>query len=193
MTNRIFVVASDVIYRRGVAWSIDLMPEIESVVQVADAVEAMANPALPFADLVLVDGEMVGALDLAHAAIDHKAQVIVYATDPSQLHALAAIGLGCGYLSKARIAKDAVLQAAVRSALAGLPPVDRPPRPRVVVSDREKRILKLLSEGHPTREVADTLHYSERTVKNIIRGLNIKFNATGRVHLVALALREGII
>ena len=58
---------------------------------------------------------------------------------------------------------------------------------------REKQVLRLVADGHPTREVARQLSYSERTVKNVIHDVVTKFNARSRSQAVAAAVREGLI
>lgn len=62
-----------------------------------------------------------------------------------------------------------------------------------VLHDRELAVLRLLSDGHDTVQIGDTLGYSERTVKNIVHDLMMKMNCRNRVHAVALATREGLI
>jgi DNA-binding CsgD family transcriptional regulator len=60
-------------------------------------------------------------------------------------------------------------------------------------SDRELRVLRLLSEGCDTREIAHRLCYSERTVKNVIQDVTRRFGLRNRSHAVAFALRQGLI
>jgi DNA-binding NarL/FixJ family response regulator len=54
-------------------------------------------------------------------------------------------------------------------------------------------VLTLIADGHPTREVAAQLCYSERTVKNVLHGVVTKLNARSRSQAVAYAVREGLI
>ncbi len=54
-------------------------------------------------------------------------------------------------------------------------------------------MLSLIAEGHPTREVAERLCYSERTVKNVLHDVVTKLNARSRSQAVAHAVREGLI
>jgi DNA-binding NarL/FixJ family response regulator len=71
---------------------------------------------------------------------------------------------------------------------------DAPPRLRVgTLSDREQRVLALIAEGHPTREVAAQLCYSERTVKNVLHDVVTKLNVRSRSQAVAHAVRDGLI
>jgi DNA-binding NarL/FixJ family response regulator len=61
------------------------------------------------------------------------------------------------------------------------------------LSEREVEVLKLLSEGHATSEVAKRLCYSERTVKNVLQDMTRRHNLRNRTHAVAYALRQGLI
>jgi DNA-binding NarL/FixJ family response regulator len=61
------------------------------------------------------------------------------------------------------------------------------------LADRELAVLRLLSEGSDTREIARRLAYSERTVKTIIQDVTRRFGLRNRSHAVAYALRQGLI
>ena len=61
------------------------------------------------------------------------------------------------------------------------------------LTDREQQVLSLIAAGHPTREVAQELCYSERTVKNVLHDVVTKLNARSRSQAVAFAVREGLI
>jgi DNA-binding NarL/FixJ family response regulator len=61
------------------------------------------------------------------------------------------------------------------------------------LSDRELAVLRLLSDGCDTREIARKLAYSERTVKTIIQDVTRRFGLRNRSHAVAYALRQGLI
>ncbi len=58
---------------------------------------------------------------------------------------------------------------------------------------REVDVLRLLAEGESTKDIADELCYSERTVKNVIHDVLVKMNCRNRAHAVALATRQGVI
>jgi DNA-binding CsgD family transcriptional regulator len=68
-----------------------------------------------------------------------------------------------------------------------------PPEPDAQLTRRELEVLRLLADGDTTREIAERLCYSERTVKNIVRDLLLKLNGRTRAHAVALATRRGMI
>jgi DNA-binding NarL/FixJ family response regulator len=61
------------------------------------------------------------------------------------------------------------------------------------MADREVRILRLVADGHDTREIASTLNYSERTVKNVLHDVTTRFQLRNRSQAVAYAIREGLI
>ncbi|MEV5186595.1 helix-turn-helix transcriptional regulator [Streptomyces werraensis] len=58
---------------------------------------------------------------------------------------------------------------------------------------REVDVLRLVSEGLDTGEIAGKLAYSERTVKNVLHGITTRLHLRNRAHAVAYALREGYI
>jgi DNA-binding NarL/FixJ family response regulator len=61
------------------------------------------------------------------------------------------------------------------------------------LNDRERDVLRLLADGHATREIATQLAYSERTIKNIIHDVTMRLNLRNRSHAVAYAVKAGII
>ncbi|MBJ3810568.1 helix-turn-helix transcriptional regulator [Streptomyces flavofungini] len=61
------------------------------------------------------------------------------------------------------------------------------------LTPREVDVLRLVSEGLDTAEIATKLSYSERTVKNVMHGLTTRLHLRNRSHAVAYALREGYI
>jgi DNA-binding NarL/FixJ family response regulator len=68
-------------------------------------------------------------------------------------------------------------------------------RPRGISSDlsaRERHLLRLLSEGYDTAQIAERLAYSERTVKNILHSLQGRLQLKNRAHAVAYAMRAGL-
>ena len=61
------------------------------------------------------------------------------------------------------------------------------------LSSRDLNVLRLLSHGCSTAEIADDLAYSESTIKNIIHDLVGQLGARNRAHAVAMAIRHGVI
>ncbi|MEU9417942.1 response regulator transcription factor [Streptomyces sp. NPDC051000] len=63
--------------------------------------------------------------------------------------------------------------------------------PTLGLTSREVDVLRLVSEGFDTGEIAGKLSYSERTVKNVMHGVTTRLHLRNRAHAVAFALREG--
>jgi DNA-binding NarL/FixJ family response regulator len=61
------------------------------------------------------------------------------------------------------------------------------------LSDREVDVLRLLADGFDTGDIARTLAYSERTIKNIIHDVTSRLNLRNRSHAVAYAVKSGLI
>ena len=61
------------------------------------------------------------------------------------------------------------------------------------VNEQDRLVLRLLAGGFDINEIARTLGYDEATARKEIQRLFDRYQATNRPHLVALALRSGII
>lgn len=61
------------------------------------------------------------------------------------------------------------------------------------LTDRERDVLKLVAEGYTTREIADMLVISPKTVEGHKSSLMSKLNVHNRIELVKYALRRGLI
>jgi DNA-binding NarL/FixJ family response regulator len=204
---KLFVVDPHTIYRRGLVACLEGLPEVTSVHQAESVRDAWESPPLFESDRVLVDHVMPGGPDFVGAAGESTgARVIVCSSHCAEDAVLAALQAGAvGVLRKDTLTTDS-LGAAVRAAasgsgvvtpellgrlVSGLPADDRPTAARL--TDREQQVLALIAEGHPTREVALQLSYSERTVKNVLHDVVTKLGARSRSHAVAHAVREGLI
>lgn len=61
------------------------------------------------------------------------------------------------------------------------------------LSDREKEILKLISQGMANAEIAQTLYLSEGTVRNYVSAILEKLEVEDRTQAAVLALRFGLV
>jgi DNA-binding NarL/FixJ family response regulator len=208
---KLFVLDPHTIYRRGLAASLEPLAEVDSVAHAESVREAWEHPGLFSADLVVLDPSAAGGSDFIGAVRESTgAQVIVCSSDCDEDSVRGAMAAGAvGYLRKDTLTTDG-LAAAVKAVandtgvmtpellatlLRGIAPeglgTDRPAATRL--TDREQQVLALIAAGHPTREVAKQLCYSERTVKNVLHDVVTKLNARSRSQAVAFAVREGLI
>lgn len=206
MTGRVpvHVCALDPISEVGVATTLRPQPDVLLVdepessavtVVVADTVDEQTQ-----ALLRRVQGRGCRRIVLVAASVDDAAL-------------LASIEIGvCALIGRAEATPERLAHVAVRAASGDgtLPPdmlgrllaqVARLQRhvlaPRGLsvtgLSHREVKVLGLVAEGLDTREIATTLAYSERTVKNVLHDVTNRFQLRNRSHAVAYALREGLI
>jgi DNA-binding NarL/FixJ family response regulator len=207
---KLFVLDPHTIYRRGLVACLESVHAVERVGDAGNVREAWERPDLFAADVVLVDPSGPGGSDFVAAVREATgAKVMVCSSDCGQDAVLAAMQAGAiGFLRKDALTPDS-LAAAVSAAangngvvttelLAGLvagvngdAAESRPVAARL--TDREQQVLTLIAAGHPTREVALELSYSERTVKNVLHDVVTKLNARSRSQAVAFAVREGLI
>ena len=207
---KLFVLDPHTIYRRGLTACLEVLPGVEDVADAESIREAWEHPDLFASELVLLEVAVPGGQDFVGAVIEATgARVLVCTAEPSDDSVLAALQAGAvGFLRKDTLTPDA-LAAAVQAAASGtgvLAPDLLGNLLRGVTADgvngkpslarlteREQQVLALIAQGHPTREVALELSYSERTVKNVLHDVVTKLNARSRSQAVAHAVREGLI
>jgi DNA-binding NarL/FixJ family response regulator len=209
---KLFVLDPHTIYRRGLAACVETLDGVEAIAHAESVREAWETPELFESDLVILDHAMPGGGDFIAAVSEATgASVLVCTSDCSQENVLAAMQAGAiGFLRKDTLTMEglaAAVQAAasgagvvtpellgtlVRSAAAEANGTNGRPN-GTTLTDREQQVLSLIAAGHPTREVAQELCYSERTVKNVLHDVVTKLNARSRSQAVAFAVREGLI
>ena len=61
------------------------------------------------------------------------------------------------------------------------------------VTNREREILQLISDGFNNKEIAEMLELSEKTVANHTQNLRMRFEVSKVIPLIKVALKKGII
>jgi DNA-binding NarL/FixJ family response regulator len=211
---KIFILDPHSIYRGGVAACLLAMSEVDSVAEAESVAEAWMHSELPAADVVIVDHDLNGGQEFIRKVRETTgARVLVCSSRSDEHEVLTATQAGAvGYLCKDTLSPEALV-AGVRAAASGagvmtpevlgnlLRGISRVSQevlePRGLslsrLTAREQEVLRLVAEGHPTREVARRLCYSERTIKNVIHDVVTKLNARTRSQAVAEAVRAGLI
>lgn len=60
------------------------------------------------------------------------------------------------------------------------------------LSEREREVLQLMAEGHPTTDIAERLHISRKTVETHRKSMMLKLELFSVAELTKFAIREGI-
>jgi DNA-binding NarL/FixJ family response regulator len=208
MSRRIptFVYGDDPISEAGVAAQLRGRPEV----QILD------GPNIEDAEVAVV---VVEAIDESAARTVRAVQrnqcprVVLVANHLDDASLLQAVECGASAMLRRREASPELLAAAVSSAAKGdgtlapdllgrlLEQMSRLQRdvlaPRgfgpAGLSDREVEVLRHLADGCDTSEIALTMAYSERTIKNIIHEVTRRLNLRNRSHAVAYAVKAGLI
>ncbi|MGB3764859.1 MAG: LuxR C-terminal-related transcriptional regulator [Ornithinimicrobium sp.] len=156
----------------------------------------------------VVDGPAVARIREAHTGAEMP--VVLVATMLDESSAMAAVGAGARAILRRRDARPERLVDLVRSFVRGegtVPVevlsrllehlVDAAPDGSGVrvgrLTEREAEVLRLVSEGLETAEIADRLHFSQRTIKGIIHDFTMRHHLRNRAHAVAYAMRHGLI
>jgi two-component system, NarL family, response regulator DesR len=169
------------------------------VTQAEDGDKALALLKQQTFDILLTDIEMPGrsGLELAQWVLQHKipTKTIIITTFGRSGYIRRAIDMGVsGFLLK-DAPSDELIQAIYRiregkrvidGELAMMALGETDP-----LNDKERRSLRLASEGKTTAEIANTLHLSEGTVRNYLSEAIAKLNAANRVDAARIARQKG--
>jgi DNA-binding NarL/FixJ family response regulator len=204
---RVMIVDDNPVIRRGVAALLGEADDIRLVGEAADGREAIrvAGEAKP--DVVLLDVRMP-VMDGVEAAgpLAERARVMMLTYTDEQERVIAAIRAGAaGYLVHGQFGADE-LATRVRQLAAGetvLSPAivgtvfealrKTPGSPDEAdgpasLTEREREIMNLISQGLTNRDIAERFVLSEKTVKNHVNRIYSKLGATNRAQATALWL-----
>ncbi|MDK1474280.1 response regulator transcription factor [Streptomyces sp. 549] len=206
---RVLLVDDHQVVRRGLRTFLEVQDDIEVVGEAADGDEGVARAGELHPDVVLMDLKMPGSdgLDALRGLreLGSAARVLVVTSFTEQRTAVPALRAGAaGYVYK-DVDPDA-LAAAIRSVHAGhvllQPEVARalltdqnpPGGPGRVgaLTDREREVLCLISDGRSNREIARALVLSEKTVKTHVSNILMKLDLSDRTQAALWAVRHGL-
>lgn len=205
----VYVIEQDPIYRRGLVECLRLNPTVHEIGEASTVGECKTDEAFADVDVVILDQDLAGATALLREIGQREDTEIIVLLAPGDNDVVEAVEAGAaGFLSRDTLT-PAALTAAVEAAANGTTVITpgllnglarrsqangRPARrPESALTTRELKVLTLISEGHATRDVAERLAYSERTVKSVLHSVTTKLGARSRSQAVAHAVRDGII
>jgi two-component system response regulator DevR len=195
---RVFLLDDHEIVRRGIADVLEEQPGIVVVGEAATAGEALrripaARPHVAVLDARLPDGSGIDVCrDIRSSAPEVRCLILTSYDDNDALFAAVMAG-AAGYLLKE--VRGTSLIEAVRQVAAGKSLLDPAVTGRLLtrlregapqdarlasLTDREREILGLITDGLTNRQIGERLFLAEKTVKNYVSGLLAKLGMQRR-------------
>lgn len=214
-TGRIRILLADdhALVRRGLRLILDGEPDLTVVGEAGDGAEAVAIAAAGGVDLAILDIAMPRMTGLQAARELTRrtpgVRILMLSMYDNEQYFFEALKAGAsGYVLKSVADQDLV--EACRAAMRGEPFLypaavtalirdylqrdrqgDR--LPTSILTPREEEIVKLIAEGHSTREIADTLVISPKTVDRHRGNILQKLGMRDRLDLTRFAIRAGLV
>ena len=207
---RLVVVDDHVLFRRGLIGLLSDMREFEVVGDAGNGTDALDVIAETDPDIVLLDVNMPGLSGVetlnAMREAGQKTSALMLTVSQDENDLVGAIMAGAsGYLLKnaepevlRRTLMDvmegkSVLSPEVTAQVFNVMRRTQSAREREIVSERELEVLRYLSRGRTTTQIASELFISENTVKTHIRHILEKMEVNNRAEAVSRALQMGLI
>jgi DNA-binding NarL/FixJ family response regulator len=212
LVTRILIADDHAIVRSGLKRVLDAKPDMEVVAEAEDGAEAVEKALKEDVHLAILDVSMPRMTGIQAAAELHKRKpelkILMLSMHDSEQFLFEALKAGAsGYVLKSGADTDIV--DAVRAAMRGdsyLYPsavttlvrdyVDRGGRGEEqfdVLTPRELEVLKLIAEANTSKEIADKLFISIKTVERHRQNILDKLGMRDRVELTRYAIRRGLI
>ena len=206
---RVLIADDHGIVRSGIRLLLERQSGIDVIAEAADGAEAREIAVREKPDLAILDVKMPKLTGLqATREIKQQAPgvaVLILSMHDDERYLFEALKAGAsGYVLKTQADTD--LLAAIRAVERGEPfltpraqqvlirdVLERGPDSDEELTPREEEIVKLVAEAHTTREIAEILHLSEKTVENHRANAMRKLGMRDRVELVRYAIRRGLI
>ncbi len=211
---RVLIVDDHTLVRDGVRALLSLVSDIEVVGEAANGKEALEKVRELSPDVVLMDLAMpiMGGLEATRRIRREfpKTKVVALTQYDDSEYVIPVIEAGaCGFVTKMVAFSElaTAIQAAYKgdsylspSAAAALveecqqkTTAEGEKDPYQQLTDREREVLKLIAEGHTTREIADMLVVSPKTVEWYKTSMMNKLNIHNKTELIKFAIRKRVI
>jgi DNA-binding NarL/FixJ family response regulator len=213
LRTRILLADDHAVVRRGLRLILDAEPDLEVVAEAGDGAQAVARAVEGGVDLAILDitmPRMTGlqaARELGRRAPDVR--TLILSMHDNEQYLFEALRAGAaGYVLKSVADRDLV--EACRATMRGEPFLyagavralirDHLARARDgdlsredPLTPREVEIVKLIAESHTTRDIAEMLVISEKTVERHRANILEKLGMRDRVELTRYAIRRGLV
>jgi DNA-binding NarL/FixJ family response regulator len=201
------------VVRKGLRLVLDSEPDLEVVGEAGNGAEAVARALEGDIDLVIIDISMPRMTGLQAVRELHARRpdlrILILSMHQNEQYLYEALKAGAsGYVLKTLADRDLV--EACRAAMRGEPflypgavtplirdylhraRTDLPLREELLTA-REQEVVKLIAEGYSSRQIADALVISEKTVERHRANVLEKLGMHDRVELTRYAIRRGLV
>jgi DNA-binding NarL/FixJ family response regulator len=194
---RVLVADDHPVVRRGLAQIIDAEPDLEVVAEAADGEEALALTLECDVDIAILDIKMPrrGGLDVARDLGRRRPEVraVILSMYGNEEFVAEAARVGAsGYVLKSQADQDIVetCRAALRGdPFAGPALADD----HASLTPRELEVVRLIAQGKASKEIAQELVITLKTVETHRANILRKIGARDRVALTKYAIRRGLV
>jgi DNA-binding NarL/FixJ family response regulator len=210
LVTRILIADDHPIVRSGLRRVLDAQPDLRVVAEAADGAEAVEKALAEDVDLAILDVSMPRMTGIQAAAElsrrKPEIRMLMLSMSDSEQYLFEALKAGAsGYVLKSGADEDIV--DACRATMRGesfLYPsavntlvrdyIDRGENEQPdILTPRELEVLKLIAEAHTSKEIAEQLVISVKTVERHRQNILDKLGLRDRVELTRYAIRRGLI
>ena len=213
LKTRIMLADDHAVVRRGLRLVLDAEPDLEVVAEAGDGAEAVERGLQEDVDLAIIDISMPRMTGLQAVRELHRRRpglrILILSMHQNEQYLYEALKAGAsGYVLKTVVDRDLV--EACRAAMRGEPflypgamtplirgylqraRTERPLREEML-TPREQEVVKLIAEGYSSKQIADALVISEKTVERHRANILEKLGMHDRVELTRYAIRRGLV
>ncbi|MGA8219065.1 MAG: response regulator transcription factor [Solirubrobacterales bacterium] len=213
LKTRILLADDHAVVRRGLRLVLDAEPDLEVVAEAGDGAEAVREALDENVDLAVLDVTMprLTGLQAAEELSRRRPElrILILSMHDNEQYLFQALRAGAsGYVLKSAADRDLVQ--ACRSAMRGEPfvypkglaalireyleaPKEDGSQSEDPLTPREVEVVKLVAESYTTREIAEALVISEKTVERHRANILEKLGFRDRVELTRYAIRRGLV
>lgn len=201
----IIIVDDHRVFHHGITQALDATGEFRVTSRAVTGAQAVSLAEKTAPNLILMDISMpdLNGMEATRRilAVNPDIRILALSMHTEKIYVKGMLNAGAsGYVLKSCSFKE--LMTAIRTVLAGhvyVSPeithllVDDSPDRLTRLSDREKQVLIYIAEGHTSREIADMLHLSMKTIDVYRRNLKAKLGIQSVAGLTRYAIAKGLI